>query len=152
MTANWPPSWTRATGGFHSLLCPWDVCSVHHFHSGRRFQGCMLERAMCPWDHPGSIHGWTSSGPYICSDSIQADADIYLSCSRPRQALYVNIPPLIKPAIYQSEVACLFILSVLAPHLREPIWEPTTMRLILLKTCYKRNRHYKMLNNLPKVT
>ena len=46
--AGWPAVWIR---GCLPFPCPWNILSAHYSHSGRSFQGCSCERAMCCWDH-----------------------------------------------------------------------------------------------------
>lgn len=62
-----------------------------HYYWRSWFQGHSFERVRCCWDHLDRIHDWTPLGClYKTLGFWQAGAEIYSSCSHPRQASYVS--------------------------------------------------------------
>lgn len=96
VTASYPGARLGKLRALHSLLCPWNVCSVH---------GHNIERIR-------PLHKLFRF--------LRADLEIYLSFGHPRQASYVS-SLLVKPATYQSGGVCLFFQSL---HGKGPVCEP----------------------------
>lgn len=82
-------------------------------------QGRSLEGVLYCWDHLDSVQDWTQARPLYKHLRIwQTGSEIYWPCSYPRQASYIHVSLLFKPATYQCGVGCLFLLSLSVPGYR----------------------------------
>lgn len=135
VTTSWPPE--LDLGSWRVLTPPLSLECMFAYHSlsGSSFQGHSLGRAVCCWDHVGSIVK-PSWGLYKTFKMLEG-AEFYLSC--PRLPLYVTF--LLKTAIYPIwsgwPLLSLLILCIqgLVSGFTQGTWvcEPTIISYIISK-------------------
>ena len=82
--------WMQAIRG-SSPLPVLGTSILHPVLELKPFKACNLERVKWCWDHPDSICDWTPVRPLCKFLRFRwVGAEIYASCSRPRQAWYVS--------------------------------------------------------------
>lgn len=106
------------------IPCPWAMGSAYLSHCQRLLQEHRLEIVMWYWKHLQSIHDWTQLRPLYKLWGSGGQGEDSLVLLQPKTSVLGKFP-LFKTATYEPGVACLFLRSLPALHVRGPVTDFT---------------------------